>query len=184
MSRGNNLPFPYGSTYFGGRSDLISQTDGVNLEGSTYEIEDPNYGTNARVRLRVVRNMGSVRIKASHGVRFGATANWVGRKIRGYTASSGDLGLAVDDALTTSVAQYDLFYVVEQGPVLARAGTLVTGVTALTVNDVLSWGASGLLMPGAAGRHAYARGTETITGAVTGNRRTLVYAGSTFADTE
>lgn len=184
MSRGNNLPFPRGSTYWEGDSQAISASEASHLEGATYVVNDERYGTARRLVLRVARNMGAVRLKASHGVRFGATSDYIGRKVRGYTASAGDLGMAVDDQLTTSVAQYDLCYLVEEGPVLCAAGSLVTGTTALTANDVLSWGASGLLVPGAAGRAAYGRGNETVTAGVTGGRKVLVNVGSIFADTE
>lgn len=186
MARGNNLPFPYGGTYFGGDSNLISASEAAHLEGATYEVNDVALGTARRLTLRVLRNKGSVRLKASFGVAFGATADWIGRKVRGYTASTGVLGMAVDDQLTTSVAQNDLFYAVERGPALCRIGTLTTGTTALTNGSVVTWAANGLITLSAAGRQDYGTSAEgsNITAGVTGNRRVLVNVGSIFGDKE
>jgi hypothetical protein len=188
MSRYNNLPFPRGSTYWGGDSSLISASQMAYLEGRQYFTEDTSSGGNsgARVKVRVVRNShATLRIKAGRGCLFGATTEWVGRKVRGYTAAVTDFGMAADDALVTSVAPGDLFYVVEEGPVKCAAATLTTGATALTVGANVSWGASGLIT-----KHVYVTGLrrpygmsqEAVTAAVTGGRAVVVVAGTLFSD--
>lgn len=187
MSRRNNLPFDVGTTYFGGDSNLISASVGVGLEGKTYDVNDTTsgLGSGAYKRLRVVRNMGTTRLNASLGVRFGATANWLGRKVRGYTTATTDFGMGVDDALTTSVAQYDLFYVVEQGPFKGQFSKPTTSTVAIASGDTLNWGSDGLLKKTAnstALAHPYAMAQEAITNGTTGTRKAAVYVGGLFSD--
>jgi len=187
MSRFNNLPFEPGSTYFGGDSNLISASVGAQLEGKEYYVNDDSSGlsSGALKKLRVVRHMGATRLNASKGVRFGATANWLGRKVRGYTTATTDFGMGVDDKLATSVAQYDLFYVHVEGPFKGQFGTLGTGATAVAAGDTVNWGASGLLVKAAnstALAHPYGQVQEAITSGVTGNRKAGVWVGGLFSD--
>lgn len=187
MSRDNNLPFPYGQTMWNGDSNAISASEYAHLEGREYKVNDARYGSGEDITLKVVRNKGSVRLAKSHGVMFGTTAGWVGRKIRGYVSASGTEGYPVDDQLTTSVAQNDLFYIGVGGPFLCQVSGLVTGATAITAGDVVSFGAAGMLVPGGAGRNSLGRldnGTGNITGAITGNRRARVMIGKGYADIE
>lgn len=187
MSRDNNLPFPYGQTMWNGDSNLISASEYAHLEGREYKVNDARYSGGEDITLMVVRNKGTVRLAKSHGVTFGTTVGWVGRKIRGYSASSGVLSLPVDDQLVTSVAQNDLFYVGKAGPFLCQVAGLVTGATALTASDAVSFGAAGMLVPGGAGRYNVGtldNGAGNITGAITGNRRVRVLLGKNYADME
>lgn len=185
MSRYNNLPFPRGSTYWGGDASLISASQMAYLEGKTYLQEDAN-GSGAYVRLRVLRNSSGGRLKGGRGVQFGATADWLGRKVRGYTTGTVKIGMGVDDAYSvTSVANGDLFYAVQEGPFKGAVATLTTGSTALLVGDTVAWGASGLLTKIAnatAVAHPYGEMREAVTHLVTGGRAAMVFVGGLFSD--
>lgn len=185
MARSNNLPFPPGSTYFGGDANLISASVATQLEGKEYLANDDSSGlaSGSYKKLRVVRNMSSTRLTKCLGVRYGATNGWVGRKIRGYTTATTDFGAGVDDALTTSVAQYDLFYVHVGGPFKGQFSKPTTSTVAIASGDTLNWGADGLLKKTAnstALAHPYAMAQEAITNGVTGNRQAAVWVGDIF----
>lgn len=183
MSRGNSLPFPYGETYWGGDATLISSAVDSHLEGSEFEVADKRYGTNAKLRLRVVRNKSGGRLQSARGVRFTTASDGLGRKIAGYVATQGGLGFPVDDQLATSVANNDLFYIITQGPVSCRAATATTAATALAVAQIVSFTTGGLITKSAAGRRDLGTLSEptAVTAGVTGNRRVRVQVGVPFA---
>lgn len=187
MGRYNNLPFPVGGTYFGGDTTLATATAAAHLEGKEFIANDDSSGQNSGVykKLRVVRNMGSTRVVASKGYRFGATAGWEGRKIRGITTATTDFGMGADDALVTSVVQYDLFYVHVEGPFKGQFATTTTTSGTIASGDTLNWGASGLLVKSAnstALAHPYAMAQEAITNGTTSNRKAAVWVGGQFAN--
>ena len=186
MSRGNSLPFPYGDTMWQGDSTLISASQYTHLEGATYEQIDLRNGTNQRMTLRVVRNKSGGVLYKGRGVKFGVTAQWLGRKVRGYVSTLGEFGMPIDDQLTTSVKSNDLFYVVEKGPAYVLAASLTTGATALAQAQKLTFTTGGLLSKAAAGRYDLGICMEgtAVTAAVTGNRRCLVQIGGLFSDIE
>ena len=189
MSRGNSLPFPRGDTFFGGDANLISASLGVNLEGKEYEVNDINGSGETQV-LRVVRNKhASHRMQAMYGYRFGVTAGWNGKKIRGKTAAHGDLAFPLDQAYTTTVAPNDLCYVVTEGPTRCKTSSATSAGTALTQFDYVSWGragtgsVNGCLIPGAAGRFNLGQIDSTVA-ATTATFSAIVHIGGGFADTE
>ena len=189
MSRRNNLPFPRGSTYWEGNSALVSASDATWLEGKTYDTEDNQYGTGSYIRLRVLRSKSATRLIAGEGVRYGTTSGYWGTKIRGRTTVTTDYGIPVDDTYTTSIAQNDLFYAVEEGPCkcLASRGAAgaATASATLTIGKSAVFGASGLLnMAANATAEAHPVGVlgESVTSGVTGQRRALVWVGSLFAE--
>ena len=68
MSRGNNLPFERGATYFGGGQ--TSTTEQNQLEGKLYTVQDDRHGTSTPVRLRCVRNRGGTLSLGTANNRF------------------------------------------------------------------------------------------------------------------
>lgn len=188
MSRENNLPFPRGETMWNGDSAQISATGYSWLEGKTYKVEDDQHGTGAMVTLRVVRQKNATRAIGSRGIRYGTTTGWLGRKSRGYAADKTAVNQAVDDKYfgVTTIAQNDLFYVVDSGPVKCLVGSLATGSTALTNGNVVAFGHGGGLLDkvtnATANQRPYGTLQEAVTTGTTGNRRALVWAGGLFAD--
>ncbi len=186
MSRSNSLPFDLGETYFLGNSNLISASLGVELEGKEYVVKDNLYGTHQDRKLRVVRNMNASRLVRHRGVCYGATAGWLGRKVRGYVLTSGQIAFPVDGNYVSSIAQYDLFYVVVEGPArcsVAFGGTHSTGITAQVVVSWMNKTPGGMLHPAKAGDFDLGMNDAAVVNS-TVSATALVFIGSGFADKE
>ena len=182
MSYGATLPFPRGQTMWGGDADLISASDYAWLEGRTYKTEDTEHGSGQPVILRVVRNKGSRLPYPTGGVQYGVTANWLGRKVRGEADGETKVAQAPDDKYTTGITTNDLFYVLDAGPVRCLAGSLATGVTAMSAGQGVGFGLNGgLLLPSTGSERMYGTLNESVTTGTTGNRKVLVIAGGLFA---
>ena len=185
MARGNDLPFPRGSTYFEGDSTLATSTEGVNLEGKVYEYDDHTasqgvgHGTGHRLRLRVIRNASGGNLTAGRGVflRTASTAVF-GSRALGHTFPAGGYGICVDDAYSTgyNIISNDLFYGVIAGPVRMRK-SLRTAT--LTVREAVAFDTGGRLINCTSNYFQLGVASETKTSQTTGSY-TLVYVGSDY----
>ena len=142
MGRWSEPPFARGETYFNG--DKIDTTDLTNLggeilEGRHYVFEDSIHLSGSEVHVKVVRNMsatavmpGQLLLPTVTGSYVSVspepagvppeTAGWapgdfIGR-VNGTTSAVAQFCYIADEILPgNGVPQYDLFYVVTQGPV-------------------------------------------------------------------
>jgi len=169
------LPFPRGSTYSDakrGANSLVTLSDSgpaSNLEGKLYQVKDTIHNTGIPVILRVVKNdsggdLAVARKWLSFRLSNAATTpgDW-GRRVDGVAGTGGEPCKPMDDAyyygtedtsqggLETTIAQYDLFYVVEAGPCLVEGQT---GVAAGSAGDAVQ-------MAGA-GRNGKAAAADTV----------------------
>lgn len=154
-----NLPFARGNTY--GTTDL---TVGTQYEGKEYIHEDRTYGTARFVRVRIVRNNSGATLAGKYAAKFDNTV--AGRApdtyVSGKCTVTAERSYIIDDLLTGTVPDKDLFYVVMEGPCLARTDLAAGATTVITVNDYL---------------HAL---TAATTGATTAGRvNTAVFTGAT-----
>lgn len=120
MARDDSPPFDRGFTFFQGATitaDANGFYGGENLEGKEFEFEDTVYGTGCRVRVKVVRNLGTVGLNPGAAALWDTTAGSFGKRVNGNanTDAAYVAGL-VDELLNAAPAQYDLFYVVVRGP--------------------------------------------------------------------
>jgi hypothetical protein len=188
MSRDNNLPFPLGTTYSDNGAQSVYSTSAPNLEGKIYRVDgnpSSDSGQEARYYMIVRNSNANAILGATTGqrlLRFGTTAGWWGRKIRGYATSGKDYCVVPDDSLTTSVGTQDLFYVHVKGPAKVKVASLATGAVTFTGGKAV-YGArtGGLLLQVAQGQtgeyHPIGSVVETITSGTTGNRSTTVMLG-------
>lgn len=147
MSRGGNLPFPRGKTYYEGNIPLLPSGSvdlqaHIELEGKTFTIEDIDfsvssgakpYRTGKYVTLMVVRNVnGSALLpKLIAKMKTDGSAKEFAGQIMGYATTVGELGYPIDEFLPAAgVANNDLFYVVIGGP--AKVTSAASGTTTLT----------------------------------------------------
>lgn len=131
MAANENLPFARGETYFGVGAQTITQANsdaaGVALIGSEYVVRDPDYN-GAKVTLRIMQLTGA---------NITATAQLV--DLVGETAVSfsdqipaaGERSFPLDHKYVGKViSQYDLCYVVVDGPCEATGGaTIAAGLS-------------------------------------------------------
>lgn len=135
-----SLPFPRGQTFFNGGT--TNTTDGLNLEGFEAIVRDTIYGSGRPVRLKCVRNVSGVTLYPKHVVRYQLTADYFGKRVDGYVQTTGQDWAGVVDELVTSVPANDLFWIVVEGPAIAKRSTanyssdIAIGdrVVALTIN--------------------------------------------------
>lgn len=113
-----SLPFPRGQTFFNGGT--TNTTDGLNLEGMEVIVRDTIYGSGRPVRLKCVRNVSGVTLYPKTLVRYQLTADNFGKRVDGYTKTTGQDWAGVVDELVTSVPANDLFWIVVEGPAIVR----------------------------------------------------------------
>lgn len=159
MARDENLPFPLGTTYFGGDATLLAAVaaevtagsflDGFQYEGQEYTVEDLDQSngtigaeasrTYKRKKVRCVRNMNAAAALPKQVAKLntaGATAGAVQGEINGLVASPADRGYPVDEWLPAAgCAQYDLCWVVVEG--CAKVTTDTAGTTTVAVGGVV-----------------------------------------------
>lgn len=121
------LPFPRGKTY---ADSVVIMTDAdVNrLEGRVFEVPDTIHGTGMKVKLRVVKNdsAGAITV-ARRLMKFSTDAKDFGRRVAGYASVRGQICKPLDDMYAEkgvgTIADDDLFYVVEGGPCKVNTGS-------------------------------------------------------------
>lgn len=112
------LPFARGQTYFNGQTPSL--TDGLNLEGKEFIIEDKWYSSGRPIKLKIVRNTSGVTLYPKFVVVFSTVANEFGRRVDGYVQGIAADYAGVVDELVTSVPANDLFYIVTEGPTIVK----------------------------------------------------------------
>lgn len=129
------LPFNRGFTYFNGATPSL--TDGLNLEGKEYWIEDKWYSSGRPIKLKCVRNTSGITLLPKRIVSYSLTANEFGRRVDGYTyVTAQDYAGVVDELLTAGVPANDLFFIVVDGPTIVQRNLANYG-SAIAVGDRL-----------------------------------------------
>jgi hypothetical protein len=127
------MPFQRGATY--GAAD---ETVATHLEGREYEHQDQEYGTNRTVRVRVVRNRSGATLSGKRAVSYASTAGKVEIEVSGYARIGSAKAHIVDDFLNANgVPDKDLFYVVVEGPCLAKTPLEGDALNVFAVGDLL-----------------------------------------------
>ncbi len=129
-----NMPFRRGATYGAADNTVAKQ-----YEGKEYIHEDQTYGTGLNVRLRVCRNNSGVALQPKRAVSFNLTAGVGFSDVAGYSATVAEKSGIVDDLIlgTAGVPNGDLFYVVIEGPCLARTSLIGADANSIAVGDAL-----------------------------------------------
>jgi hypothetical protein len=123
-----NMPFDRGASY----DCQNDETAAVHLEGREFIHQDQTYGTGMNVKVRIVRNRSGATLTGRRAVSYNTVAGKVDVEVSGYATVAGARAHVVDDMLTGSVADKNLFYVVVEGPCLAKTD-LAGGVNNLVV---------------------------------------------------
>lgn len=136
------LPFPRGKTYSDAAGDgtgaLVTMADSspaVNLEGRTFQVPDTIHKTTHLVTLRIVRFDAAIAVaRKCLSFSVASKGDW-GARVDGLAGTGGELAKPLDDAyyygvdgtanraVATTIAQYDLGYVVDEGPCHVEATT-------------------------------------------------------------
>lgn len=125
------LPFPRGSTWSDGSGQTLDSTTANDLTGRLFVAPDTTHGTGMSVILRCVRTNTAITVGGSvaapqHRIYSfdGDSKDW-GTEIDAVTGSLGEVGKPLDDAYAGElvIAQYDLLYVVEEGPTKVASST-------------------------------------------------------------
>jgi hypothetical protein len=150
------LPFPRGSTYKDGGNLVLADntTCGAGIVGRLFETTD---SSGRPLVLRAVRADAALTDVGGTVVRY--TAAKTGSNIAGTSTGSGEISSIVDDAYpsTYDIAAYDVFYVVEEGYVVALSESSAT--TAGT--KVMANGSGGSVAALTAGLYCIGIATET-----------------------
>lgn len=152
------LPFPRGSCASQGLTGSTDPvvTEGINfrkdLAGYTATVEDSVNSTGRPVTLLAVQNDSGAALVLNpsdvrKGVTFDTSAGDFLRKVSGFVGD-GEYGLLVDDSYPSdySVAEYDWFWCVLEGPVQSTPDA-----TGLTTGAPVAFAASGYVTVAAAG---------------------------------
>jgi hypothetical protein len=128
-----NLPFARGSTF-----GATATTDAVHLDGKEYIHQDRYYGTGMFVRVRICRNNSGQAILPKTAVKFNLTAGKGRYDVAGSSTVTAEPSGIADEFLPTSgVPDKDLFYVVVEGPTIARTSMAGSAENVITVGDKL-----------------------------------------------
>ena len=114
------LPFPRGTTYKGDGELVLANntTCGAGIVGRLFETTD---SSGRPLVLRAVR--ADAALTDVRGKTVSYTAGKIGENVDALCNADGEISSIFDDAYTATqdIAQYDVFYVVEEGHVLAKA---------------------------------------------------------------
>lgn len=136
MARFEEPPFERGQTYFG-VGDVIDISDLTNIGGEQYEgreyiVEDTIHGSGCHIVLRVVRNMSATAVLAKQTLIPSTVAEYGHRRVNGVQTVTAALSYIADEIMPPAgCPQYDLFYVVMEGPCLV---TSPDGGSAITID--------------------------------------------------
>ena len=130
-----SLQFPRGETANqSGWLTLTSTTMG-DLIGNVFEVPDTVHGTGIPVKLRAVRLEAGV-TGALKAMEFGSDALDFRRTVAGYADTAGAITKPLDELYDGVVlAQYDIVYLVYEGPTTVTLGGTVTAGQALSCDS-------------------------------------------------
>lgn len=123
MARDENPPFERGQTFYQGRTPDSNNLEGDQYLGKEYVFEDIDYSTAGMkatrtghpVRCRIVRNSSAGALLPKRLVSYKAATNR--QEVDGYADTTNEYCLPLDEWLPAAgVPQYDLAYVVVEGP--------------------------------------------------------------------
>lgn len=114
MSAETPLPFDRGATL-----GVSSTSDGTQHEGKVVWFDDKTYGLGP-IKLRCVRNVSGIALQSKRLVTF--QTGYLGKRVDGYAdVASSEHCYPVDDAYgSVTIANNDLFWIVEDGPCLIK----------------------------------------------------------------
>ncbi len=128
-----NMPFKRGATY--GAAD---NTVATHLEGREYIHEDQTYGTGMYVKLRICRNNSGAALLPKRAAKFNLTAGKGDYDVAGYSTVTAERSYIIDEFLgANGVPNGDLFYVVVEGPTLAKTSAAASAENSIAVGDYL-----------------------------------------------
>jgi len=137
MGRDETPPFARGQTYYGGGTIDSSNLGGTNLCGKEWTFEDVTYGTNSYVRVRAVRNTGTIVLAAGRLVQFDPLYYYTG--VNGYVTVNYGPGVVLDEFLPTAgLLANDVGYVVVEGPTLVWTALDAGADNVIVFNDPLA----------------------------------------------
>lgn len=115
------LPFPRGQKYsqgVGSPQITLDANFGASIAGNVYRVRD-EYGEGRVKLLRAVQNRSGATITTTHRCIPFITTDYddFGKNVDDVMGAAGDVCKPIDDAYAESftVAEYDIFYVVEKG---------------------------------------------------------------------
>lgn len=137
MDRMIDPPWALGQTFYGVGGTPVA-ADFMTLPGKEFVFEDTQHGTNKRVRVRVVRNQSGITLAAKRLVTFKTSAAGdmgFETEVDGYADTTAERSYPVDEQLAAGVANYDLFYIVVEGPALCSTNTAADATNVINVGD-------------------------------------------------
>lgn len=185
----NNLPFPRGSTYWGGDTSRVTSANITRLIGRVFEVNDREVGindtthgngTSQTVKLRVCKNSSGGNLTRAKGVAFSTLSAAFGGVVTSALGTVSIYGEVIDDyhSTTESIISNDLFYTVVEGPVKTKMATHAVTITVLTVGTTMSFDAKGHLVDSVAGAINIATAHEHVQGTATGQFRRVFIGGN------
>lgn len=142
MSKDSVLPFELGATYFGGNTP--STTDGNQILGKTFVVEDNDYSTSPIAGVRTGRYKKIMAVRNTAGsallpkriarMKSDGSAYEYLTEAMGYADTVGQLGYPIDEFLPAAgVADDDIFYVVVEG--MATVTSAAAGDTNISIGQ-------------------------------------------------
>jgi hypothetical protein len=129
----DNLPFARGATY-----GATATTDATHLEGREFIHIDRAYGTGLPVRVRCCRNNSGAAILPKFAVKFNLTAGKGFYDCSGRcTVTAERTGICDEFLPSAGVPDKDLFWVVIEGPTLAKTDLAGADNNVINVGDPL-----------------------------------------------
>jgi hypothetical protein len=113
------LPFERGNTYSDGGLVTMTSSTAEHLLGKVFQTTDSN---GELLKLRCVRADAALTDVGGKTVSY--TSGKIGKNVDALCNSTGEVSSVIDDEYATKdITQYDIFYVVEEGDVVAKAET-------------------------------------------------------------
>lgn len=149
MSKREAPYFERGATYYGTETPDVNNLKGTQLEGKDYEFEDLDYSVQGvkpyrthgvKNICRAVRNFSGISLLPKRLCKFVATAGFASvTRIGGYGTLTGDAPcFPIDEWLpSTGVQNYDLFYIITEGPATVLTDLAGAANNVWAVNDVV-----------------------------------------------
>lgn len=134
------LPWDRGSTLGDNGAWTPTIDDGVDLEGRCFLTDDTINLTSEEIVLRIVRNESGGALTCEKKF-YRWASGYFNRRVAGLCNAAGMVGKPMDeqyvDDSVTSIAEHDLFYLIEAGPtkVLTEAGAVALAAHAAIATD-------------------------------------------------
>lgn len=144
MSLYDPLPFPRGQTHSDGRSDVLSASYDPGYLGRTFRVKDTIHNSGKEVVLRAVKWNASDTTASYKCVSFATGAGDLLKEVDALANAAGEISKPLDDAMYgKAIKQYDIIYVVDEGPCYVLSSTTAGPSGPHTPVTVASGGALG-----------------------------------------